>query len=201
MKDNKDITHNKDIKKLKVSILLTIFVVLFSNFLTFLAYSGSVEVNNFILALTITLNLFFIIISLLYFIFVKRVVSIQSLFNLYLGGVFALTSLNDLFITIDMFFQMLSFSKFLNTITVLIIIYISIVLFFLICAKNKLNNNRRNKILLIIVGLFIVILSTIKVRILEYAIIGFGMYIFPCIFTFGFYQIYIFIYYHKKRKE
>lgn len=134
MKESK---QTKGITKLRVFILLTLFIVLFFNFIIFLVYSGFVEVNNFILSITSTLNLFFIIISLLYFIFAKKVVNVQSLFNLYLGGIFSLTSLNDLFITMDMFFQMLSFYKFLNIITTLIIIYISIVLFSLICAKIR----------------------------------------------------------------
>ena len=139
----------------------------------------------------------FIIISLLYLLFLKKLVKFPALLNLFLGILFSFSSLQDLIISLNMFYQILSFSKFIYIFIIFIIIYILFLSFFLTAIKKKLKNKNTyskpiNKTIFIIAALIGIVFSKINFNIPQYYIISFLMYVFSCIFTFGFYHIYIY---------
>lgn len=189
---------SNETKDLIFSILTILFVILCLNLIVFFSYNKAVEVNQYIFFIILLLNLSFIIISLLYLLFAKKLVKSPTLLNLFLGILFSLSSLQDLIISLNMFYQILTFSKFIYIFIIFIIIYILFLNFFLTAIKKKLKNKNTyskpiNKTIFIIAALIGIIFSKINSNIPQYYIISFLMYVFSCIFTFGFYHIYIFI--------
>lgn len=190
--------NSKEIKDLIFSILTILFVILCLNLIVFFSYNKAVEVNQSIFIMILILNLSFIIISLLYLLFSKKLLKFPTLLNLFLGILFSLSSLQDLIISLNMFYQILIFSKFTYIFTIFINIYFLFSSFFITAIKKKLKNKNMyskqiNKTIFIIAALIGIIFSKININIPQYYVISFLIYVFSCIFTFGFYHIYIFI--------
>lgn len=189
---------SKDTKDLIFSILTILFVILCLNLIVFFSYNKAVEVNQSIFLMMLLLNLSFIIISLLYLLFLKKLVKFPALLNLFLGILFSLSSLQNLIISLNIFYQKLNTFEFILIFIIFFIIYILFLSFFLIAIKNKLKNKYRNskqinKSIFILAALIGLIFSKINFHISQCYILSLLIYVLSCIFTFGFYHVYIFI--------
>lgn len=153
--------NDKELKDLIFSILIILFVVLSLNIIVFFSYNKITEINHSIFIIILLLNLIFILISLIYLIFSKKLIAIPNLLNLFLGILFSLSSLQNLIILLNIFYQKLNTFEF--------------ILIFILAA---------------LIGL---IFSKINFHISQCYILSLLIYVLSCIFTFGFYHVYIFI--------
>lgn len=186
--------NDKKLKDLIFSILIILFVVLSLNIIVFFSYNKIAEIDHSIFIIILLLNLIFILISLIYLIFSKKLIAIPNLLNLFLGILFSLSSLQNLIISLNIFYQKLNTFEFI----LIFIIYILFLSFFLIAIKNKLKNKYRNskqinKSIFILAALIGLIFSKINFHISQCYILSLLIYVLSCIFTFGFYHVYIFI--------
>ncbi|EDT78205.1 Copy number protein [Clostridium perfringens] len=190
--------NDKELKDLIFSILIILFVVLSLNIIVFFSYNKIAEIDHSIFIIILLLNLIFILISLIYLIFSKKLIAIPNLLNLFLGILFSLSSLQNLIISLNIFYQKLNTFEFILTFIIFFIIYILFLSFFLIAIKNKLKNKYRNskqinKSIFILAALIGLIFSKINFHISQCYILSLLIYVLSCIFTFGFYHVYIFI--------
>ena len=116
--------NDKELKDLIFSILIILFVVLSLNIIVFFSYNKIAEIDHSIFIIILLLNLIFILISLIYLIFSKKLIAIPNLLNLFLGILFSLSSLQNLIISLHIFYQKLNTFEFILIFIIFFIIYI-----------------------------------------------------------------------------
>lgn len=193
-------TTNEDIR---YCILATMFIIFSFNVLVFFSYKKNIVVSDFLKLYLIIISLFFLIVSFLGMIFPKYFIKFNYL---YTGSVHSITSLQFLFMSFDVFLTTIRFSKAITIISILLIIYLIIIFLFLKAIKRKLERRyvqSTTRIKPKFIALFSalgILLSKITINISEYVILGFCIYCFACVCSFGFYQLYMHWYYNNKKK-